>query len=62
MSTELVLDVVCKDCGDAGKVVLDLVAFKASCQEQRITEQEGAEAFGAFIQKVDCPACEARRN
>jgi hypothetical protein len=64
VSTELAIDVICKDCGEAGKVVIDLDAFKASCEEQGIPEQQGADALVVALEngKVACPACEARRN
>lgn len=62
MSTELLVEVVCKACGHPGKIVLDLGAFWASCQAEGITEQEGAEAFVASLQELDCPARIARAN
>jgi hypothetical protein len=64
VSTELAIDVVCKDCGEAGKVVIDLDAFKASCGEQGIPERQGADAFVAALEngKVGCPACEAAKS
>jgi hypothetical protein len=64
VSTELVVDVLCKDCGEAGKVVIDLDAFRASCEEQGITEDDGAVALVGALEagEVACPACVARAN
>jgi hypothetical protein len=64
MSVELAFDVVCKVCGEPGKVLLDLDAFAASCEEQGLKEQEGAEAFAAALEggKLSYLACEASQN